>query len=155
LREITQTNLSEVKNLTEQEKVVRPESVSLLCHVVNQHCSLFPQTERTEALAALASKNKEIAELQKEMAQYGACDPVQVEARKRGIVLAHEAAVRWTGASKFSLQTSRACYAEITFFFADNFSMLRSNFLTRTGADWAPLQAYLGIRDTDEFEDIS
>ncbi|KAF8590949.1 meiotic nuclear division protein 1, partial [Ramaria rubella] len=75
-----QTHLSELKNLIDQEKVLRPQTA-----------------QRTEALAILALKKKEIDELQAEMAKYGASDPTQVEAKRRGIILAHEAAVRWTG----------------------------------------------------------
>ena len=36
-------------------------------------------------------------ELEKELAQYGLCDPAKVEEKKRAVVLAKEAAVRWTG----------------------------------------------------------
>ncbi|KAF8532502.1 meiotic nuclear division protein 1 [Gautieria morchelliformis] len=116
LRKNGLASLSELKNLTEQERVLRPETA-----------------DRREALASLASKKKEIAELQGEMIQYGACDPTQVEAKRRAIFLAHEAAVRWT----------------------DNFSLMRTHFLKQTGADWASLQIYLGICDTDEYESIA
>ncbi|GJJ06597.1 hypothetical protein Clacol_000790 [Clathrus columnatus] len=72
--QILQANISEVKNLIEQERVA----------------------ERTAFLALLAEKTSEIEKLRKELAQYGSCDPVQVEAKRRAIALAHEAAVRWT-----------------------------------------------------------
>jgi hypothetical protein len=35
--------------------------------------------------------------LEKELSAYGACDPAKVEEKKRAGVLAHEAAIRWTG----------------------------------------------------------
>jgi hypothetical protein len=35
--------------------------------------------------------------LEKELGAYGACDPARVDEKKRGGVLAHEAAIRWTG----------------------------------------------------------
>ena len=31
------------------------------------------------------------------MAAYGACDPVKLEEKRRALVLAKEAAMRWTG----------------------------------------------------------
>ena len=40
----------------------------------------------------------EMDSLEKELAQYGACDPVKVEEKKRAVMLAREATVRWTGA---------------------------------------------------------
>lgn len=39
----------------------------------------------------------EYAKLEMELAAYGACDPVKIEEKRRAIVLAKEAAVRWTG----------------------------------------------------------
>jgi len=47
----------------------------------------------------MVATKTELMELQKELAEYGACDPVQVEAKRRAVMLAHEAAVRWTGPS--------------------------------------------------------
>jgi hypothetical protein len=38
-----------------------------------------------------------LAALEKELLQYGACDPVKVEEKRRGVTLAKEAAIRWTG----------------------------------------------------------
>ncbi|KAF8530475.1 meiotic nuclear division protein 1 [Hysterangium stoloniferum] len=113
--EVTAANMIELKDLIEQERVVRPESA-----------------ERTASLAILSARKNDISEFQGELAQYDACDPVQVEAKKRAVILAHEAAVRWT----------------------DNFAILRSDFIRRTGADWASLQVYLGIEDVDEYENI-
>ncbi|KIJ26940.1 hypothetical protein M422DRAFT_271902 [Sphaerobolus stellatus SS14] len=114
-QESLDSNISEIKNLIEQEKVMRRET-----------------PERAEKLVTLARMKSEISQLQKELSEYGACDPVQVEAKRRAVMLAHEAAVRWT----------------------DNFSILRADFLRRTGVDWANLQVYLGIRDLDEYESI-
>ena len=39
------------------------------------------------------------AELEKELAQYGSCDPAKIDEKRRAVVLAKEAAVRWTGMS--------------------------------------------------------
>lgn len=41
---------------------------------------------------------KELCKLDDELSIYGACDPVKLEETKRGITLAKEAAIRWTGA---------------------------------------------------------
>lgn len=48
------------------------------------------------ALEQLGALKKEHAELETELAAYGACDPAKIE-EKRAVVLAKEAAVRWTG----------------------------------------------------------
>lgn len=32
-----------------------------------------------------------------ELQNYGACDPVKIQEKKRAVVLAKEAAIRWTG----------------------------------------------------------
>lgn len=50
-----------------------------------------------QALEKLAAAKNEFNNLDKELGAYGACDPVKVEEMKRGGVLAHEAAIRWTG----------------------------------------------------------
>lgn len=55
------------------------------------------QEERFQALENLASAKKKYAALEKELGAYGACDPAKVEEKKRGVFLAHEAAIRWTG----------------------------------------------------------
>jgi hypothetical protein len=55
------------------------------------------QEERFQALEKLAAAKKEYAMLDKELSAYGACDPAKVEEKQRGGVLAHEAAIRWTG----------------------------------------------------------
>ena len=48
-------------------------------------------------MADLAAAKNELSELEKELSQYGSCDPVKIEAKRRAVTLAHEAAVRWTG----------------------------------------------------------
>jgi hypothetical protein len=55
------------------------------------------QEERTRALSKLGVAKQELSMLEKELAAYGACNPTKVEEKKRGGVLAHEAAIRWTG----------------------------------------------------------
>jgi hypothetical protein len=55
------------------------------------------QKARDDALGRMKLSQKRVSELNGELAQYGACDPVQVEEKRRAVVLAHEAATRWTG----------------------------------------------------------
>jgi len=68
--------------------------------------------------------------LEKELSAYGTCDPAKVEEKRRGCVLAHEAAIRWT----------------------DNFSTLLSYFTRQNGVDPADIRGALGINE--EYEDI-
>lgn len=35
--------------------------------------------------------------MEEELRNYGACDPVKIQEKKRAVVLAKEAAIRWTG----------------------------------------------------------
>ncbi|KAH9847132.1 meiotic nuclear division protein 1 [Lenzites betulinus] len=74
------SQLDELRAAVATEKASRPES-----------------DERARMLDQLASLKKERAQLETELATYGACDPAKVEEKKRAIVLAKEAAVRWTG----------------------------------------------------------
>jgi hypothetical protein len=55
------------------------------------------QEERNTNLDKLESLKKELEALQTELAKYGACDPAKVEEKKRALMLAKEAAIRWTG----------------------------------------------------------
>ncbi|OCH95089.1 meiotic nuclear division protein 1 [Obba rivulosa] len=107
------SQLSDLREAIESEKAARPES-----------------NERHAALANLASSKTQLAELETELAAYGACDPAKVEEKKRAIILAHEASVRWT----------------------DNYLMLLSYFLRQSCVDPAEIKKYLGI--DDEYEDI-
>lgn len=59
------------------------------------------QDVRKRGLEQLDVKKREYNELEKELAAYGACDPTKVEEKKRGVILAHEAAIRWTGMFNF------------------------------------------------------
>ena len=64
-----------------------------MSRVVNRHTDTL-QDERTAALAKLAASKQELENLEKELAQYGACDPVKIEEKKRALLLAKEAALR-------------------------------------------------------------
>lgn len=93
------TQVQELRAAIEAEKAARPESVTI--DRLQHHCpnSDDTQAERTDSLSRLADARKELEKLEGELAQYGACDPVKVEEKKRAVTLAKEAAVRWTGES--------------------------------------------------------
>jgi len=112
-REEYKSQLAELRANIEAEKMNRPAS-----------------NERTSALEELASLKKEMAELEREFLNYGACDPVKVEEKRRATMLAKEAAVRWT----------------------DNYSMLFSYFTRQSLASPEEIRQYLGV--DDEYEDI-
>ncbi|PCH43455.1 meiotic nuclear division protein 1 [Wolfiporia cocos MD-104 SS10] len=105
--------LVELRASIESEKAARPDS-----------------EERAQALNKLAAAKKEVTDLENELAQCGACDPVKVEEKKRAVMLAKEAAVRWT----------------------DNYLLLLSYFTRQTCVDPAEIKKYLGV--DDEYEDI-
>ena len=48
------------------------------------------------ALEKLSAVKVDIKTLEAEPRVYGACDPIKVEAKRHAIILAHEAAIRWT-----------------------------------------------------------
>ncbi|OBZ68021.1 Meiotic nuclear division protein 1 [Grifola frondosa] len=105
--------LSELRSAIEAEKASRVDSA-----------------DRAAALEQLAASKKELAELGKELAAYGACDPAKVEEKKRGVVLAKEAAVRWT----------------------DNYALLLSHFTRQNGVEASEVRKYLGV--DEDYEDI-
>jgi len=86
--------------------------------------------ERVEALAELASARAELSALEREMSQYGSCDPAKLEAKRRAATLGQEAAARWT----------------------DNVMLLLSYFVRQRGVDPGDVRQYLGIGE--DFEDI-
>ncbi|KAL4254299.1 Meiotic nuclear division protein 1 [Abortiporus biennis] len=106
--------LQDLRALIETEKVARPDSA-----------------ERTASLSKFSRIKAELATLQKELAQYGACDPAVVEEKKRALVLAKEAAVRWT----------------------DNYVILLSHFTRQHGIEPAEIRKHLGVEE--DYEDLA
>ncbi|CAE6349758.1 unnamed protein product [Rhizoctonia solani] len=96
--------------------------------------SEIAQREDTEhrraSLAKFAQDRAILSELESEMAQYGLADPIVLERKRRAIVLAREAACRWT----------------------DNYSVLFSHIVRTLGCEAGELREYLGIGE--DFEDI-
>ncbi|CDO75413.1 hypothetical protein BN946_scf184855.g16 [Trametes cinnabarina] len=74
--------------------------------------------------------DQEHAKLENELAAYSAYDPAKVEEKRRAVMLAREAAVRWT----------------------DNYVMLLSYFTRQNGIEAADVRTYLGV--DEEYEDI-
>ncbi|EMD37820.1 hypothetical protein CERSUDRAFT_94817 [Gelatoporia subvermispora B] len=107
------SQLRDLRSAIETEKAARPES-----------------SERNAALANLSSSKAKLTELETELSAYGACDPVKVEEKKRAVILAREAAVRWT----------------------DNYLLLFSYFVRQTCVDPAEIKKFLGV--DEEYEEI-
>ncbi|TFK89113.1 meiotic nuclear division protein 1 [Polyporus arcularius HHB13444] len=108
-----QNQVADLRSVLEAEKASRPESDG-----------------RARALEELSSLKTEFAQLESELSAYGACDPVKLEEKRRALVLAKEAAVRWT----------------------DNYIMLLSHFTRQNGVSASDIRTYLGI--DEEYEDI-
>ncbi|KAL5528363.1 MND1 [Sanghuangporus sanghuang] len=109
----SQFQLQELQENIEKEKMLRPDN-----------------DERASALEELESTKVQLTELEKELAQYGSCDPAKIEAKRRATKLAHEAAVRWT----------------------DNVGILIPYMSRQNGTDPNDIRAYLEIGE--DFEDI-
>ncbi|KAL5485141.1 MND1 [Sanghuangporus weigelae] len=108
-----QVQLQDLQENSEKEKLLRPDN-----------------DERASALEELESTKVQLTELEKELAQYGSCDPAKIEAKRRATKLAHEAAVRWT----------------------DNVGILIPYMSRQNGTDPNDIRAYLEIGE--DFEDI-
>ncbi|KAL1748680.1 meiotic nuclear division protein 1, partial [Schizophyllum fasciatum] len=102
----------------------------LRASVDEERSSRMDTDERRAKLARLVELKQRQATLETELGAYGTCDPIKVEETKRAVVLAKEAAIRWT----------------------DNYSALESYFRRQTGADTADIRQHLGV--DDEYEDI-
>ncbi|EGO00303.1 hypothetical protein SERLA73DRAFT_180824 [Serpula lacrymans var. lacrymans S7.3] len=109
----SQTQLANLRASIEAEKALRPQSDS-----------------RTRALETLNAAKQTLITLEQELQAYGACDPVKVEEKKRAVILAREATIRWT----------------------DNYVILLSHFTREHGIDPQEIRKYLDIGD--DYEDI-
>ena len=97
----------------------------------------------------LATTTQELTELEKELSAYGACDPVKVEEKRRAVICAREAAVRWTGKLVFHPSDrvdSDGASNE------DNFCVLLSYFTRQTGSGALEIRNFLDVGD--DYEDI-
>ena len=108
-----------------------------------------PQAERAAALMQLTELKTRLSELEKEMSQYGSCDPVAIESKRRAITLAHDAAIRWTGGVD-AVQFFKTCVDDMPT--VDNVALLMSHFTRQNNVEAADVRQYLGI--TEDFEEI-
>ncbi|CAE6441303.1 unnamed protein product [Rhizoctonia solani] len=120
-------------NLTSaKEELASLESkiTSLTSEIENEAAQREDTEDRRASLAQLAQNRATLSELESEMAQYGLADPVVLERKRRAVVLAREAACRWT----------------------DNYSVLFSHITKTLGCDAGELRVFLGVGD--DYEDI-
>jgi hypothetical protein len=147
-----QIQLAELGIQTETEKASRPESVWFpLCLIIEDflHSSMgLLQEQRTGGLQKLARTKQELGELERALSAYGSCDPAKVDEQRRSVMLAKEAAIRWTGKHYIKMVICTADHAESP----DNFSMLLSHFTRTTGTEPSELRKFLDVED--EYEDI-
>ncbi|KAJ7462307.1 meiotic nuclear division protein 1 [Mycena galericulata] len=124
---IMQGRLKQLKDARAAQQTLETE---LRAQIAAEREARVEGPTRTELLGKLAELKKAHVALLDELGAYGACDPAKVEETRRAVVLAKEAAVRWT----------------------DNYSMLLSHFTREHGADAGDIRRYLGVED--EYEDI-
>lgn len=98
-------------------------------------------------LQRVAEARRQIVALEKELEAYGACDPVKVEEKRRAIMLAHEAAVRWTGQC-CALDKGAADLMHL----ADNYSIFLAYFTRQNGVDAQEIRRFLDVGE--DYEDI-
>ncbi|KAG6842068.1 hypothetical protein C0991_002722 [Blastosporella zonata] len=91
---------------------------------------MVDQESRSKAIAKLADIRKQVVAFEKELAAFGDCDPVKVEEKKRAVLLAKEAAMRWT----------------------DNYGTLLGHFTRQHGVDPAEIRNFLEV--DEDYEDI-
>ncbi|THH21318.1 hypothetical protein EW146_g189 [Bondarzewia mesenterica] len=114
----------------ETQKNNQRQLIEIKAGIDVERAARVESTDRSASLSTLAGLKQKIAELEKELQAYGACDPVKVEEKKRAVTLAKEAAVRWT----------------------DNYIILVSHFTRQNGVDAEEIRKYLGV--ADDYEDI-
>jgi len=98
--------------------------------IAAENASRSESAERKAALEKLSDLKKNLAETEEELRDYGACDPIKIQEKKRAVVLAKEAAIRWT----------------------DNYSCLKGHVLASSQVTVQDLRAYLEIGD--DYEDL-
>ncbi|KAL5631920.1 hypothetical protein ACGC1H_000071 [Rhizoctonia solani] len=120
-------NLASAK---EELAALESKITSLTSEIENEIAQRGNTEDRRASLAQLAQNRATLIELEAEMAQYGLADPVVLERKQRAVVLAREAACRWT----------------------DNYSVLFSHITKTLGCDADELRVFLGVGD--DYEDI-
>ncbi|CAE6473225.1 unnamed protein product, partial [Rhizoctonia solani] len=114
----------------EELAALESKTNSLTNEIENEAAQREDTEDRRTSLAQLAKNRATLSELKSEMAQYGLADPVVLERKRRAVVLAREAACRWT----------------------DNYSVLFSHITKTLGCDAGELREFLGVGE--DYEDI-
>ncbi|KAJ1305757.1 hypothetical protein OPQ81_010487 [Rhizoctonia solani] len=117
---------------TAKEELVALESKlsSLTKEIENETAQRVDTEDRRASLAQLVQNRATLSELESKMAQHGLADPIFLERKRRAVVLAREAACRWT----------------------DNYGVLFSHITKTFGCDASELRGHLGVGD--DYEDI-
>jgi hypothetical protein len=145
-RDNYQTQVTELNSSLNSEQAARQQTV---CYFFPSFLlyNYFLQEERVASLESLAVKKKRLVSLDKELDEYGACDPAKVEELKRGITLAKEAAIRWTGGFP------SICFDSLIILIArlsDNYAALLSYFTRQNSVNPEDVRKYLNIGDDYE-----
>ncbi|KIY62139.1 meiotic nuclear division protein 1, partial [Cylindrobasidium torrendii FP15055 ss-10] len=125
---LVQTRL---KMAQEQRDASKVQLADIRAQIVVEKEKRKDSAERSAALEQLTRLKKEVVKLDAELSAYGACDPKKLEETRRGIMLAKEAAIRWT----------------------DNYSIAMSWFVPRIDTDASEVRKFLNVEE--EYEDIS
>jgi len=115
---------SEMRDTLEQQARDLKESIGVEKNMRTE------TSTRQDGLKTLEERKEMCKSLENELQQYGACDPSQVEEKRRAIVLAREAAIRWT----------------------DNYSSTVSHFSKSYGVDIEDVRKHFNIDEA--FEDV-
>ncbi|KII92401.1 hypothetical protein PLICRDRAFT_133971 [Plicaturopsis crispa FD-325 SS-3] len=124
---ILQNRLNTVKE-TQASNQAQLEEIQ--ASIITEKANRIDSPKRTDALANLSVLKAQLDVLDKELGEYGACDPARVEEQKRGVTIAQEAAIRWT----------------------DNYGVLLSHFTRQNGVDPEDIRKFLGV--PEDYEDI-
>ncbi|THH01440.1 hypothetical protein EW145_g6915 [Phellinidium pouzarii] len=87
---------SRVSTAAETRSSLQGQLREIQANIESEKGSRLDTAERSAALAALFSASTQLAELEKELSQYGLCDPATIEVKRRAYSLAREATIRWT-----------------------------------------------------------
>ncbi|KAF9792675.1 meiotic nuclear division protein 1 [Thelephora terrestris] len=114
----------------ETQHSLKEQLAELRTAIAAEKAGRSESAERASALEKLSGLKKDLADMEEELQAYGACDPVKIQEKKRAVVLAKEAAIRWT----------------------DNYSCLKSHVLASSQVTAQDLRTYLEIGD--DYEDF-
>ncbi|KAF8868029.1 meiotic nuclear division protein 1, partial [Mucidula mucida] len=123
---LVQSRLKEAQD----QRTTNQAQIAEVRNLIKVLIASIPQDTRTHALAELNRLKKELVQLDNELSAYSACDPVKLDETRRGILLAKEAAIRWT----------------------ENFCIALAHFQRQSLVEPSEIRRYLGVND--DYEDI-